>query len=372
MKAFRKIHTLNILNTYDLERGPLDRFLSDYFRLHKSIGSKDRGEIAETIYEIYRSFGVVNALSRYPLTWENRLDAFLDETIKEKLPSLGLEVRANVPKDLFDKLKAFYGEKKALEICQILNTRPPITIRANLAKTTRSALKEALIEFGPYESSTCDTALHLPARQNLMSHPLFQEGHFEMQDEASQMAAKLVAPGANSQILDYCAGSGGKSLAFAPLMQGRGQLYLHDIREEALLQAKKRLKRSGIQNAQIVFASSPILNKLKGKMDIVFVDAPCSGTGVYRRNPEQKWRFSLKMLSELIEKQRQIIKEACSYLKPRGTLIYATCSILKEENEEQIAFFEKNFGLKVKSPPLSFIPTKGGPDGFFAVCLCID
>jgi 16S rRNA (cytosine967-C5)-methyltransferase len=107
-------------------------------------------------------------------------------------------------------------------------------------------------------------------------------------------------------------------------------------------------------------------------MDIVFVDAPCSGTGVYRRNPEQKWRFSLEMLSELIEKQRQIVEEACTYLKSKGTLIYATCSILKEENEEQITFFEKNFGLKVKSPPLSFTPTKGGPDGFFAICLCLD
>ena len=368
MKEFRKIHTLNILNTYDLERGPLDRFLSDYFRQHRAIGSKDRAEIANTIYDMYRSFGVISALSRYPITWENRLDAFLNPP--ETLDNLSPEIKANVPKDLFDHLKKAYGEAKTLELCASLNSAPPITLRVNLAKTTRADLKEALSkEFDVRESRTCDTALHLASRQNLMSHPLFLAGHFEMQDEASQMAAKLVAPGANSQILDYCAGSGGKSLAFAPAMKGRGQIYLHDIREEALLQAKKRLKRAGVQNAQIVPHQSPTLGKLKGKMDIVFVDAPCSGAGTYRRNPEQKWRFSNKMLSELVEKQREIVKEAISYLKPNGTLIYATCSILKEENENQIAFFEETFSLKRVGDPLSFLPTKNGPDGFFATCL---
>lgn len=370
MKPFRKAHILTILKAYDLNRGPLDQFLSQYLRANKAIGSKDRAEISQTIYHFYRSFAKVNALSKSPLTWENRLEAFLSPDFQEA--QLPVEIEANLPKELFNLLVKDYGLDKAIELGAILNQTAPITLRANTLKTSREALMNALLEegFEVTKSPSSETALFLQSRQNLLQHPLFKAGHFEMQDEASQLAALLVDPTkVNCQILDYCAGSGGKTLAFAPLMKGKGQIHLHDIRESALVQAKKRLKRAGVQNAQIVPPSSPNLEKLKGKMDIVFVDAPCSGSGTYRRSPEQKWRFSLEMLSELVFKQREIVKEAMSYLRRGGTLIYATCSLLKEENEKQVLFFEKHYGLKRAKDPLSLLPVANGSDGFFATCL---
>ncbi len=123
--------------------------------------------------------------------------------------------------------------------------------------------------------------------------PEFKQGLFEVQDEGSQLIANLMDPTPGDQVMDYCAGSGGKTLAFAPKMQHRGQIYLHDIRPWALDEARKRLKRAGIQNAQVVLPEDPKLNKLRGKMDWVLVDAPCTGSGTFRRNPDMKWKFSL-------------------------------------------------------------------------------
>jgi 16S rRNA C967 or C1407 C5-methylase (RsmB/RsmF family) len=164
-------------------------------------------------------------------------------------------------------------------------------------------------------------------------------------------------------VLDYCAGAGGKTLAFAHLLQQTGQIYLHDIRPAALQEARKRLNRAGVQNVQ--FSISPTL---KGKMDWVIVDVPCSGTGTLRRNPDLKWKFETMDLEKLMGEQQAIFQEALSYLHPEGHIVYMTCSILPHENEHQIQYFQKTFDLEVVEI-FQTLPLLNGMDGFFAAVL---
>ena len=169
--------------------------------------------------------------------------------------------------------------------------------------------------------------------------------------------------GAGRARLGFLCGLRRKNVAFAPGMQGKGQIYLHDIRPKALAEARQRLKRAGIQNAQTV-EDEKKLKLLKKKMDWVLVDAPCSGTGTLRRNPDMKWRFSEEGLKKLVGQQRMIFEKALSFLGPKGHIVYATCSVLAEENEEQTAHFQKTYGLKLVKE-FKRLPTEGGMDGFY-------
>jgi 16S rRNA C967 or C1407 C5-methylase (RsmB/RsmF family) len=191
-------------------------------------------------------------------------------------------------------------------------------------------------------------------------------GYFEVQDEASQRLSDLVAVKPGQLVLDFCAGSGGKSLAIAPKMQEKGQLFLHDIRKHTLLEAKKRLRRAGVQNAQILFADSVQKKNLYQKFDWVLVDAPCSGTGTLRRNPDMKWRFTPQLLQKLIQEQRTIFEQALRFVKPGGHIVYTTCSVLQLENEKQSYYFTKNFSLDATSAGFSSLPLHASDaDGFY-------
>ena len=194
---------------------------------------------------------------------------------------------------------------------------------------------------------------------------------FEIQDEASQLIAALVEAEPGQHVLDYCSGSGGKTLAFAHRLDKKGQIYLHDIRPAILEQARKRLKRADIQNAQPLPAGHANLKKLRKKMDWTFVDAPCTGTGTLRRNPDQKWKFSSELLNRLLGEQRTIFERALSYVKPGGKIIYATCSMLAQENEDQVEHFLKTYDLKLAHPPFSSLPAPGAMDGMFAAVFTV-
>lgn len=348
---FREHHLNIILEKFRLSGAPADLLLRNYFRLHKALGSKDRAWISETFYHYIR--------------WKNLYDT-LSLNPADPLPAskhLGLHLQLGASQKLIDALLRAYGEEKCREICQINQTRAPVTIRANTLKISRDALLEKLqaqFEVVPTSYSPC--GIQCAIKINFSSLPEFQEGLFEVQDEASQLGAALVRPLPKQQIVDFCAGAGGKSLAIAPSMGQSGQLYLHDIRTHALIEAKKRCKRAGIQNVQFNLPSK------KGSMDWVVVDVPCSGTGTYRRNPDLKWKFDTIDLSSLVEEQRQIFDEAYSYLKEGGTLVYMTCSILPEENEIQIDYFQKKYGLSVVEK-FQTLPRLNGMDGFFAVSL---
>jgi 16S rRNA C967 or C1407 C5-methylase (RsmB/RsmF family) len=218
-------------------------------------------------------------------------------------------------------------------------------------------------------TSTSPLGITFQKKINFFELPEFKEGLFEVQDEGSQLLAFLVKAKPGQQVLDYCAGSGGKTLAFAPSMQNKGQIFLHDVRPKALLECRKRLRRAGIQNAQTVAHDSPKLSKLKKKMDWVLVDAPCTGTGTLRRNPDMKWKFSQEILSRLIGQQRMIFEKALSYMRPEGRIVYATCSILQEENQEQIEHFLKTYSLELEGETFQTFPALGGMDGFFGAIL---
>jgi 16S rRNA C967 or C1407 C5-methylase (RsmB/RsmF family) len=373
MPNFRDHHLLSLLSEFDQSPLPIDLFASLYFKAHKAIGSKDRLFISEMLYRLIRYKGLLDAiLSPITPTWEKRYLALqkYDPIEKESFAHLPLHLQASCPKELFDLLVTAYGDEEALKLTKVLNGRAPTTIRVNTLKISRDALFEEFSKrFKVQKTALSPVGITFLERVHFYSMPEFTAGYFEVQDEASQLASELAPITPKDLVLDFCAGSGGKALALGALMQGKGQLFLHDVRKKALLEAKVRLKRAGIQNCQIIHADEKIrLDKLKKKIDLVFIDAPCSGSGTLRRNPDMKWRFSLQMLKELCAKQRLIFEKAQSFVKPSGLIIYATCSMLPEENEEQIAYFCKTYNLEIVKTFKSF-PTDQGMDGFFATSL---
>lgn len=355
---------------------PLDLLINRYFRANKSLGSKDRAFIAETLYALMRWKGLLDAFNgeeiaadTHPTTvWEARLNTYLNRPIEELRKTAGLAPHTSVsfPEWLFDKFVKHYGPEQAAEIALVSNTQAPASIRANLLKTTRDELLEKLaLRFPVAASQVAPNAILFKKRMNYFELPEFTAGLFEVQDEGSQLLAELVKAKPGDQVMDYCSGSGGKALAFAPRLQGKGQIYLHDVRKGSLQESKKRLKRAGVQNVQIIPADDTRLKKLKKKCNWVLVDAPCSGTGTLRRNPDMKWRLSEEGLDYLTGLQRTIFEKAQSYLAPDGHIVYGTCSILSEENEAQVEHFLKTYPLELCGKPLKILPTADGPDGFF-------
>ncbi len=371
-KSFREHHLLNLLGCFSSQNLPLDVALKKYFSHHRAIGAKDRKFISETIYAMIRWQGLLDFFCTPPIFWEKRYQLFMQNTwAKAKQdPTIAAHIRVSFPKAFFQLLVTHYGERKAFEIGSICNEQAPITVRINPAKVERaSLLAEWKSQFPVKPTSFSKWGIVFDRRINFYELPAFKSGLFEVQDEASQLIADLMDVKEGQRVLDFCAGAGGKTLAFAHKMNHKGQIYLHDIRTFALAEAKKRLKRAGIQNAQILPSNSPEKKQLKTKMDWVLVDAPCSGSGTLRRNPDLKWKFNLNALPQLVAEQRAIFKEALDYLSPSGCIVYATCSILPEENEQQALYFQETFGLKAVQEPFRSLPTKDGMDGFFGIIL---
>lgn len=368
---FREYHLFALLEAYEQQTLPLDLFISNYFRTHKALGPKDRGFIAENAYGMIRWLALLDYLSEKP-TWENRFSAYQEldlEKIKQR-KDIPLAIRVSFPEHLLNLIISSYGIEKAQELCLISNTPAPTTVRANSLKISRDELIrrwKKTYDVSPTLVSSEGIVFH--RKRNFFELPEFKEGLFEVQDEGSQLLAQLVQAQPGDHVLDYCSGSGGKTLAFAPRLQHKGQIYLHDIRPYALQEARKRLKRAGIQNSQIILPTSPQLNKIKKKMNWVLVDVPCTGTGTMRRNPDMKWRFDEETLPRLIGQQRTIFEKALSFLHPEGRIVYGTCSILKDENQNQLDHFIKTYQLVVEGEVFQTLPTDGGMDGFFGVVL---
>ena len=362
-QSFLDRHINDFLQIIATSNRPIDLCLSEYFRSHKNLGSTDRRIIGDTIYGMTRWKGLIDHFSP-----TNRL-AFYQSIVWDKIlkdPSIPVFARLGFSEFLYTRFCTHFGEEKTELLGKILNQTAPTTIRVNLLKTTRENLLHLWKDrFSMTPCSLAPAGIQFHKREPLFSLPEFKEGLFEVQDEGSQLVADFVKPYPKNSVLDYCSGSGGKTLAFAPSMQGKGQIYLHDIRPRALLEARQRLKRAGIQNAQCLPPNHPQLTHILGKCDWVLVDVPCSGTGTLRRNPDQKWKIDAAMIERLQNQQRTIAQEALAYLKPGGKFIYATCSILPEENEIQVKYLLENYPLELEKPPLSLFPQEGGMDGFF-------
>jgi len=379
LSPFRKKHALILLDLLDSSTLPLDTAMSKYFRENKALGSKDRFAISQRIYALKRWQGAIDTRLTPPITWEDRINAIesieLDSiSSDERLPS---HQRVSFPKKLYALIEKSLGSSLAFQVALNSNVRAPLFIRANELKITRDQLIEKLAEEGvrARASSRVDTAIEILQKVQFFSLAAFKEGLFEVQDENSQKVAHCVLADPGNVVLDYCAGSGGKALAIAPRLKGKGQLYLHDIRVRALDEAKKRLARAGIQNAQRLDPDHSQRIKLAGNVDWTLVDAPCSGTGTLRRNPDLKWKFSPVHFDRLLNEQREIFASALKYVRPGGYIVYATCSILKEENSDQATHFlesyKESYGLKLLSEMQTY-PKPDEGDGLYAAVFSID
>jgi len=367
-QSFCDHHILEIFEKFQEQNSPLDGFLNNYFRKHKSLGAHDRKNIALTVYGIIRWQKLLDYLLEKP-SWGKRIFAFKNFSWQEFInnSSIPLNVRVSFPECYFQLLKEHYGEEQTKNICLVSNQQAPVTVRVNILKISRDQLFsrwEKKYEVKLTEKS--NVGITFLKRENFFGMDEFKQGFFELQDEASQLVAMLIKASSKHQVLDFCAGSGGKTLAFAPYMKNKGQIHLYDNRPFMLMQAKKRLKRAGIQNAQLILDKQRLQ---KIKVDWLLLDVPCSGSGTLRRNPDSKWRFSLDFLNSLVQKQREIFKESISLLKDGGKIVYSTCSILPQENEEQIKFFTQEYGLKLVKNPFFTLPVENGMDGFFGVVL---
>lgn len=354
-------HVLAFFRSYT--KGPLDGALRHYFLTKPSLGASLRRKIGDTIFGMMRHKTLLNHFAK---DLESQLHLY--QTVP--LPTLASDpllpphVRLSTPIFLYEKLVSIYGKTRGESLCEILQSTPPVTLRVNLAKISREELLLRLQKYFPcYAGTKTPTSIYLQKREPLFTLREFQEGLFEVQDEGSQQVASLVQAKPGDWVLDLCAGSGGKTLAFAHQMEGKGQIFLSDIRPQALIEAKKRLKRAGIQNCQCLPLDHPQMAKLQGRCDYVLVDAPCSGSGTLRRNVEQKELLSQEMLSRLTLTQKELFAKGLSFLKPQGVLVYATCSIFPEENEEIVAHFLPKVHLRSS---LVLLPEQGGCDGFFA------
>jgi len=358
---FREYHLVQLLEEWESSNLPLDRFFNQYVRAHKSLGSKDRREIAAAAFGIVRwklLFKEGSSIGEQYRRWKE-----IDPLGYRGRDDLPWHVRCSFPEELFELVVKRLGLEKAVDFAYWSNGEAPLTIRANPAKIDRDELVGRLK--GARATADSPWGIEFEQRRNLMHLSEFKEGLFEIQDEASQLIAALAEVKRGDQVLDYCAGSGGKALAIAHRLGGKGQLYLHDVRRRPLLEARKRLARAGVQNSQIVQGD---LRGLKKKMDWVIVDVPCSGTGTFRRNVDLKWKLSRRGIEEFVGRQRAIFERALSFVKTGGKILYATCSLLPEENMEQIDHFLRTYSLRQVGEPFCS-PWLGSMDGMFAAVM---
>lgn len=221
-----------------------------------------------------------------------------------------------------------------------------MTIRINILKTQRDYVLDQLVKegFDVKPTTFSPWGITFSNRDKINDHTLFQNGYFEVQDESSQLCTLFVNPQSDDQVLDFCAGAGGKTLALAALMGNQGTIIATDVDAFKLQEAKKRIRRAGIYNTQCRLLDTEgqkWLSRQKQRFDKVLVDAPCSGSGTWRRNPDAKWKLQPKDLEELQQKQRTILDNSAQLVRPGGELVYATCSILEQENFQQVEWFLK-------------------------------
>ncbi|MEO8812136.1 MAG: RsmB/NOP family class I SAM-dependent RNA methyltransferase [Caulobacteraceae bacterium] len=285
-------------------------------------------------------------------------------------------VRGDYPDWLEPHMNRVFGEDRVAQGAA-LAVRAPVDLRVNTLKADTARVLKALAPFHPQPVDRLDTAVRIAAASAseraapVEVAPEFEKGWFEVQDLGSQIAAAAAGEIKGAQVLDLCAGGGGKTLALAAAMGNTGQLYAWDADARRLTDTVRRAQRAGVRNLQV---RSPIhpgaLAGLEGRMDLVFVDSPCSGSGTWRRHPDAKWRLSPDQLSRRMAEQDAVLDTAAPYLKAGGRLIYVTCSLFAEENEDRVtAFLARAEGFAAAAPFQRLTPRADGTDGFFVATL---
>lgn len=388
---------------------PADAVMSSFFREHRKLGSNDRHIIRETIYAALRRYNFLCAVIAPDEITPRHLaiaallrlrghnlreisDQLSDAekafatALKGRAPQLDLAGRAELPAWVIDKMG--WPEDEIVKLGQSLQQAAPLDLRVNTFKAKRKSVLERFAADGisAVETPYSPIGIRLKEKEQLQQHPLFLEGIVEVQDEGSQLLGLLVGARRGEMVVDFCAGAGGKTLLLAAAMANTGRVYAFDVSEKRLDNLSPRLKRSGLSNISTTVISSESdarVKRLNGKIDRVLVDAPCSGMGTLRRNPDLKFRQSPQSVQELNVKQGAILESASYLLKPGGRLVYSTCSLLADENERIVEAFlaqHPEYTLIPISEALPKIdvgsgdylhlyPHRHATDGFFAAAM---
>lgn len=363
---------ISVLADIDARKRPVADALKDWGLAHRFAGSGDRAAIGNIVYDalrmrlshaylmdddsatavahavMFRQWGFTpdtlaaeladDKFAPTPLSAE-ALAAFASRSLSDAAPY----VQGDIPEWVQSSFQQAFGDDWLSE-AQALAGRPTLDLRANILKATREKAVKALERAGAHEAKIARYGIRIAAGEgasrlpNVTAELSFQKGWFEVQDEGSQIVADLVLPGDGEQVLDYCAGGGGKTLAMAAAMHNKGQVHAYDADRKRLAPIIERLRRAGTRNVQ-VHDDAKGLSSLRDRCDKVLVDAPCTGTGTWRRRPDTKWRLTVKNLDERTSQQQDALKQASSFVRPGGELIYVTCSVLPQENEEQVRRF---------------------------------
>lgn len=402
---------------------PADALTSAYFRQRRFIGGGDRKAVVTRLYRIMRGYhrlswwlgeagtGVsARALVIASLLFDKEQNAASLEkmfsgaqyapsalTADERALAAALDGRAFMPAAMplqarvecpawaFAPLQAALGESFEAEMQKMME-QAPLDVRVNTLKGERAAVLAQLKEDGldAHAGKISPLSIRLFGRPQITQHPLYQDGVIEIQDEGSQMVAVLAGARPGEQVADFCAGAGGKTLALGASMENKGRIVAMDVLGGRLTRAKERFRRAGLHNVETRPLSSErdkYVKRHAGHFDLVLVDAPCTGTGTWRRDPDKRWKELGPGLGALVPLQKEILDSACRMVKPGGRLVYATCSLLPQENENQIEAFLQAHGDFSLAPAqdgialesggnyLKLTPAQHDTDGFFAAAL---
>ncbi|MCB1651325.1 MAG: RsmB/NOP family class I SAM-dependent RNA methyltransferase [Alphaproteobacteria bacterium] len=424
MKPASRIQAnIDILQSLENARVPMDSRIGDYMRVRRYIGSKDRAEIAERAYAIMRhnarlgwwlaKTGIEDTPRGRVLCWlalgegadKKRIKDLFDgskyapEALSEQElkqfghlsgramdhPDMPESVAVECPALYEDKLRAYFGADFATEMEALLEPAS-LDLRVN----TFLAPKDKVIKFLEADNVKVSETPYSPwglrceNKAYLSRTKAFSKGWIEIQDEGSQLIAHMCDAKPGMQVLDYCAGAGGKTLALGAAMERKGRIVAMDLDEKRLMKGRARYKKAGLADIIEVRCLEDEKNRKwikrqKGKFDLVLTDVPCTGTGTWRRNPDMRWRVYGPSLEELTGIQAEILDKVAPLVKPGGRLVYATCSLLPDENEDQIeAFLARHDDFKVQalddarglgSPYMRLTPHRHGTDGFFTAVL---
>jgi 16S rRNA (cytosine967-C5)-methyltransferase len=390
--------TIDSLNAIFNEGEYADKAVARALKKDKRWGSSDRKFVAETIYEvvrwkrlyseiaevkepynredIWRMFAVWAVLRGYPIPDWRQLDGTPERKIKGRFDELSKtrKIRESIP-DWMDELGVKeLGEALWTKEIAAQNKQAQVILRVNTLKTTKDKLRAILMDLNietDFLSNQPD-ALVLKERANVFMTDAFKEGLFEVQDASSQLVAAFLEVAPGMRVVDSCAGAGGKTLHMASLMQNKGQLIAMDLYESKLKQLKLRAKRNGAFNIEYrIIDTTKVIKKLHEKADRVLIDAPCSGLGVLKRNPDAKWKLQPEFIDNIRKVQSEVLESYSKIVKPGGKMVYATCSILPSENQEQIAkFLKTEIGKKFKlEKDCKILASESGFDGFYMALL---
>ncbi len=421
---------IEVLTEIESRHVPAGDALREWGRAHRFAGSGDRAVIGNLVFDALRSRRSLAAwlcddgpraavLGVAVRDWRRTVDEVAEACLAPHAPGelyanerqaleaplldqTGVEAGGDFPDWLVPEMQRAFGAQLATE-ARALCARPPIDLRINTLKSDRAKVLAALSRHGARETELSPVGVRIDAPPSDKRYPNVEaeaahgKGWFEVQDEGSQIAAAMCAAEPGMQVLDMCAGAGGKTLALAAAMENKGQIHAYDSDKSRLRRIFPRLQRAGVRNCQVIDAGdTQRLAALDGRMDVVLVDAPCSGSGTWRRRPDAKWRLTPEALDRRLGEQQTVLAQAAPLVKPGGRLVYVTCSVVPRENDDQVAgllkaqdgafssangeeiLAEENWKARFDTPVpsagdgshgLLLTPARTGTDGFYIAVL---